>query len=349
MLNLRSDELEYVAHIKGFRGLIADESGSVIGSLGAFIVRIPFPFDQPKVIARLPSNWRRQLGSRHSLAQRLLRLDLYRMLQTLGGALIATSSEGILRWEQGRDQCRVVFSDFEGRRPISLAKDRDGRLYFGEYFSNQERKPVRVFVSDDDGLTWSECFRFPQGSIRHVHGLVFDPWLNKIWVMTGDYGDEAILGLASPGFSDFEKVKQGTQQTRVCDGICRPDAFYFCTDTPLEQNHVYKLDRRTKAVESLAKIQNSVLFMGQACGGMFASTIVEPSAANTSNSVHIWHSSDESTWREILNAQRDRWSLRFFGYPTASFAAGDIDCPFGFINFRGVRGLDGDCVVLKRK
>ena len=349
MAHLQSNEFEVVAQNKNFRALIANPNGSVIGSHGSFVVRHSFPFNQPESLVHLPVNWRRSLGRSSNLAQRLLRLDLYRMVRTPAGTFIAATAEGVVRLSEGENHSPGVFNEFQGRRPISLTVDAQGRVYFGEYFSNKERTAVKIFMSEDDGRSWSECYQFADGSIRHVHGLVYDPWLDKIWTMTGDYGDEAILGLASPGFSEFEIVLQGNQQTRICDAICRPDAVYFCTDTPLEQNYAYQLKRGSKSPARLSKIQNSVLFMGQACGGMFASTIVEPSETNTSNKVHIWHSADGTTWKEIMQAPRDRWSLRFFGYPTASFATSNPDCPFGFINFRGARGLDGDCLVIKKR
>jgi hypothetical protein len=228
-----------------------------------------------------------------------------------------------------------------------LCCDRQGRVYFGEYFDNADRRFVRVFVSEDDGKSWSECFRFGDKTIRHIHGLIYDSYRDKIWVMTGDYGDEAKIALASPGFADFSIIAQGSQQTRACDGICRPEGLIYATDTPLEQNHILLLNPETGQSETLAKIQNSVLFMGQGCGGAFASTIVEPSPVNTTEHVHVWYSPNARHWSEVFAVKRDRWNVRYFQYPTACFALSRPDCPFIFISFRSVAQLDGDCLVAK--
>jgi hypothetical protein len=270
------------------------------------------------------------------------------MVRTPRGTDIATSREGILRRAADSKQFELAFRDPQSKRPLSLCCDDEGNIYFGQYFSNESRNPISIFQSQDDGRTFRECYRFSAGEVRHVHGLIYDRFRNMIWVLTGDYGNEAKIALATPGFQNVRTLAQGTQQTRACDGICTADRFVYATDTPLEQNHVVHLDPQSGESENVAKIQNSVLFMGEACGGAFLSTIVEPSELNSTRNVHIWFSSDNRAWQEVISIERDRWSLRYFQYPMASFAFGPRECPYSFVNFRGVRGHDGDCVVLER-
>lgn len=340
-------ELTSFAKIDRFRGLLSQADGVVYGFRGRDFVRFAPPFRTAELIASLPRRGSRRAPAGR-LLERLLRLEVYRLVRTPTGTDIATSREGILRRAVDSPRFDVVFSDPRSRRPISLCCDGDGRLYFGQYFSNESREPVSIFGSEDDGKTWHECYRFPAGAVRHVHGLVFDRFRNKIWVLTGDYGDEAKIALAAPGFRELDVVLQGSQQTRACDGVCTSSGFIFATDTPLEQNHVVLLDPTTRQSQQLAPVQNSVLFMGQACGGVFLSTIVEPSQVNTTRSVHIWFSPDDRHWKEIWSGPRDGWSLKYFQYPMGSFALGPRQCPFAFVNLRGVRGHDGTCLVMQR-
>ncbi|MEX0641626.1 MAG: hypothetical protein WD468_02940, partial [Pirellulales bacterium] len=330
--------------IPHFKGMIAAPDGAVIGFRGRQMVRFAPPFNQAEPIAVLPGGWKQRLGAVRLMA-RLLRLEVYRMVRTPLGTDIATSSLGILRRAAKERTFRTIFRDFRGSRPISLCTDAQGRVYFGEYFDNPEREEVRVFVSGDDGNTWRAEYTFSPKSIRHVHGIEYDAQQDRIWVMTGDYGDESQIGVAAPGFAEYRAIAKGSQQTRACAGVCRAGELLYATDTPLEQNHVYRLNAQTGQRTPVADVQQSVFFMGQACGGYFLSTIVEPSPVHTTKSVHVWFSPDGDAWGEVFSAPRDRWSLRYFQYPAAFIAQSERECPYVFLSFRAVRGLDDACLV----
>jgi hypothetical protein len=337
--------LAIVCRIPQFRGLIADPDGAVLGFRGSWLVRAEPPFDRVERLARLPGGWRRW-ARRSRLLSRLLRLDVHRMVQTAAGTLIATSAEGIARRAAGAEQFAVAFRAYRGSRPLSLCVDDEDRIYFGEYFGNADREAVHVFMSEDDGRSWDRCYTFPAGSIRHVHGLEYDARRQRIWVLTGDYGQEAQIGLATRGFTEYRVVVQGSQQTRACSAVPTEAGLLYATDTPLEQNHVYLLDAETGAVRRLADVQQSVLFMTEACGGLWLSTVVEPSKTLPTRSVHVWFARDDRGWMELYSAPRDLWAgLRYFQFAAVVLARGPRACPYVFLNFRGARGLDGDCLV----
>ena len=124
-------------------------------------------------------------------------------------------------------------------------------------------------------------------------------------MLTGDYGQEAQIGLATRGFTEYRVVVQGSQQTRACSAVPTEAGLLYATDTPLEQNHVYLLDAGTGAVRRLADVQQSVLFMTEACGGLWLSTVVEPSKTLPTRSVHVWFARDDLGWMELYAAPRD--------------------------------------------
>jgi hypothetical protein len=223
--------------------------------------------------------------------------------------------------------------------------DAEDRIYFGEYFNNVARDEVHVFMSEDDGASWSVCHTFAKSSVRHVHHLEFDASRNAIWVMTGDYGSEAQIGLASPRFATYEILAQGSQQTRSLACVPTPQGLYYATDTPLESNYIYFLDPATRDARPVGEVQQSVFFMTSACGGMWLSTVVEPSEVHTTQSVHLWFSPDGESWTEMYSAPRDSLSLRYFQYPAIFIARSTADAEHVFLSFRGCRGLDGDCLV----
>lgn len=242
---------------------------------------------------------------------------------------------------------RSVYSDFHGRRPISLCQDGGGRLYFGEYFANPQREAVRVFGSDDDGISWRTAYTFPQGSIRHVHGLEFDEYRNGIWVLTGDDRGEAFVAWTADGFNTLEVVADDNQRTRACSGICTPGGFVYGMDAPDEQNSINRIDVVSKNVEEIASIKHSCFFATQACNGYWLSTVVEPSVVNATEKVHVYYSETTAVWREVISVPWDKRSTRIFSYPNVFLAKSPLDSPNVFMSFMGTTEWDGDCVVCR--
>ena len=82
---------------------------------------------------------------------------------------------------------------------------RSGTIFWGEYFDNAARDEVHIYASTDAGATWNVAYTFPKGAIRHVHNIVYDPWDNCLWVLTGDYGDECRILRATCDFRPGSK------------------------------------------------------------------------------------------------------------------------------------------------
>ena len=77
-----------------------------------------------------------------------------------------------------------------------------------------------------------------------MHNIVYDEWENCFWVLTGDNGSECRILRASCDFKTVDVILSGNQQARSAALVPSRDALYFSSDTPLETNHVYRLDRR---------------------------------------------------------------------------------------------------------
>jgi hypothetical protein len=341
-------ELKTVTRIPKFRGLIAEDDGSIIGFRGRHLMRLHPPFKDAETLGLLPYTFR-QSCARFSLLRRLLRQEVFHMVRTPAGSLIGASPQGILRKNVKEAEFRVVFQEFQGKRPMSLCVDGEGRVYFGEYFSNPKRRAVRVFVSEDDGQRWRTCYEFPAGEIRHVHGLFWDSEHRRIWVFTGDDGKEVQIGCAAPRFENYRIVAQQDQLSRACSCVVAGDKLIFATDTPIEKNYACVLDLESGRIDRRAELPHSVFFMAQALGGILLSTVVEPSRVNPTQNVHIWFSSNGVDWREVASFGRDLWHLKLFQYPTVYIAPGSVNSEFAFLSCRAIRGHDGACLVVSRR
>lgn len=344
-----SPPFRVVGYLPGFRAMISEDDGSVIGFRGRQCVRLVYPFSNgaPQFLGHLVSTLKSHLCV-SKLATRLLRQTPYDLIKTSLGTYLTMNSDGILRKPSNSKRFQICFRKFQGRRPLSLCQTSNGSLYFGEYFGNPKRRAVRIFRSLDDGVSWHCRYEFPPGAIRHVHGLTFDPYRNGIWVFTGDFGQEAQIGWTDDEFCNYDIVVQRDQQSRVCGGIVRPEGLYFGTDTPDEQNYLYFLNPITQQTRVLQEVQQSVFFCGEAANAMFFTTVVEPSSYHSTNAVHVWYSTNGNTWENDVSVEQDGWPLAYFQYSSVYISRGPASHPQVFLSFQATKGTDGGCLILER-
>jgi hypothetical protein len=238
------------------------------------------------------------------------------------GNIVAAVPGAIATLRQGETEFRVTHRVTRGTRPLHITATPDGRVFWGEYFDNPDRDEVYIYASLDQGMSWHVAHAFDRGAIRHVHNILYDRWENCLWIFTGDYGAECRILRASVDFATVDGVVAGSQQTRAVAAVLNEDGLYFATDTPLEQNFIYYLTRRGR-VERVGKLSSSSIYACKNRSGMFFSTMVEPSAFNSSRSVELFGSLDGSEWRSLAAWQKDRWLMKFFQYGNAFLPDGE--------------------------
>jgi hypothetical protein len=97
---------------------------------------------------------------------------------------------------------------------------------------------------------------------------------------------------------------------------------YFASDTPLEHNYIYHLDRGRK-IRRLAGIPGSAIHGCKNANGIFFSTMVEPSDANRNQDVTVFGSVDGAEWQQLAAWRKDHWSMKFFQYGNAFLPDGE--------------------------
>lgn len=280
-------------------------------------------------VARFRPPLKRRLSVANRLSARLFRDGFHALAVLPHGALVAAVPGAIITRDPNESEFQVTHAVTRGTRPLHITSVPSGAVYWGEYFDNAQREPVNIYASDDSGATWHVAFSFPKGAIRHVHNIVHDPWGNCLWILTGDYGDECRVLRASCDFTQVEVVLQGKQQARAVAAIPTEDALYFASDTPLESNYIYRLDRRG-TLEQLASISSSSIYGCRVGTHLFFSTMVEPSAVNRDRNVRVYsgdvrHAND---WRTTMEWPKDRWHMALFQYGNAFLPDGENKTPF---------------------
>ena len=264
----------------------------------------------------------RSLTSKMRITSRLLRDGFHALAITPGGHLIGAVPGAIVTLIAGQSEFTVTHRITRGTRPLHVTATPDGRVLFGEYFSNDQRDEVHIYASLDEGKTWQIAYTFPKGAVRHVHNIVYDRWENCLWIFTGDNGDECRILRASCDFKTVEIVMAGNQQARAVAAVVTAEGVYFASDTPLEANHVYRLSR-DRTLATLADLDSSCIEGCLVGETVVFSTMVEPSAVNPSRLVSLYVGRERGSWRRIASWTKDAWPMRFFQYGNAFLPTGE--------------------------
>jgi hypothetical protein len=299
--------------------------------------RTPTDKQEWEVVASFdPPYWRR-LTARTNLSSRLVRDGFHALAVLPSQGMVAAVPAAIITLLPGESRFKVTHQLTRGTRPLHITAIPAGNIFWGEYFDNPRRDEVHIYTSTDGGATWRIAYTFPKGAIRHVHNIVHDPWENCLWLLTGDYGDECRILRASYDFSQVEIVLQGNQQARAVACVPAEGGLYFSSDTPLEENAIYHLDRQDLDLEStdrqrrlsqLAPLSGSSIYGCRVERDIFFSTMVEPSPKNTDHFVRIFAGRDGKAWHPVLAWKKDRWPMRFFQYGNAFLPDGENSTPY---------------------
>ena len=262
-----------------------------------------------------PAAWR-TLTSSMRLASRLFRDGFHALVTLSSGHLVGAVPNAIVTLAPGDTEFRASHKMLRGTRPLHLTVTPSDHVFWGEYFDNPQRDDVHIYASTDRGAHWDVAYTFPKGTIRHVHNIVYDEWENCLWVLTGDHGSECRILRASCNFSTVDVVLSGNQQARSAALVPTRDALYFSSDTPLETNHVYRLDRHGYLFTAAA-LRSSSIYGCRVGNAIFFSTMVEPSAINPGRNVSLYGSPDGIQWQRVLQCNKDRWPMGWFQYGNA--------------------------------
>jgi hypothetical protein len=262
-----------------------------------------------------PAAWR-TISSSSRLASRLFRDGFHALVALSSGHLVGAVPHAIVTLAPGDTEFRISHKLLRGTRPLHLAVAPGDDIFWGEYFDNPQRDEVHIYGSIDRGAHWDVAHTFPKGTIRHVHNIVYDEWGKCFWVLTGDDGSECRILRASCDFKNVDVVLSGNQQVRSAALVPTCDALYFSSDTPLETNHVYRLDRRGNPAK-VAALSSSSIYGCNVGNAVFFSTMVEPSPINSDRTVCLYGSPDGFDWQRVRQWKKDRWPMGLFQYGNA--------------------------------
>jgi hypothetical protein len=264
-------------------------------------------------VVRFRPIWWRSLTARNALTYRLVRDGFHALAIADDESMIAAAPGAIITRDQAGGEFELTHKVVRGTRPLHITAVPGGNIYWGEYFNNRERAEAHIYASADRGRTWHVSYTFPAGAVRHVHNVIYDRFGDCLWILTGDEGTECKVLRADRDLRNVEVLLSGNQQARAVAAIPTRDALYLSTDTPLERNQVFRLDREGRA-EAVAELASSSIFGCRTGRALFFSTMAEPSRVNTAREVHLVGSADGSKWEVVASWEKDAWPMRYFQY-----------------------------------
>ena len=275
----------------------------------------------------------------NAITRRLFRAEITGLYILGDKSMIAIAKKGIFKCDSEGGYSRKVFAIPRGSKPLNLCILPNGHIFFGEYFQNVKKDAVNIYGSEDNGETWRVTYTFEAGNINHVHGVFYDKYTSRMWVLTGDRENECIIGYTEDEFKTFHEVLRGGQEYRSCQLFFYKDFIVYATDSQYIENEIRAIDRKTLKITTLAKIQGSAIKGGQTGNVSYLSTTIEPSEVNKDRFAHIWVTKDGLHWEDKFKAEKDSWPSIFqfgtFEFPQNAYQEGRL-----WFSGRALKGYD---------
>jgi hypothetical protein len=304
------------------------------------ILTIPRPFKRAIIEAALPFR----------LLCRLFRHEVRAMLRLADGTFIVSTRQGMYFAKGGQPvmtQARMDDGGIPASFPMCIGQLPDGRIVWGEYSGSKTGFSRRLFCSDDGGRSYRPVYTFGPDEISHVHNVFHDPTLDRLWVFTGDHGRHAGMGLLSTDFKSFEWVGRGEQKYRAVLAFDLGDRLIYGTDTEIEDNAVYRLDKATRRLDRLVELDGSCIHACR-CGDWYVlSTTAERTNTSAGDRASLWVSRDGERWQRVLTCQKDCWSYAYFQFGSLVLPRGGSGRNVVMYSGQALKGVDGKLFVAR--
>lgn len=178
--------------------------------------------------------------------------------------------------------------------------------YFGEY-TNGVTRDVRIIRLSEDGKKSDVCFTFPAGEIKHVHGIYWDKYRNRLWITTGDSDEESHFYFTDNEFKSVQRFNGGDQSWRAVSLIATENHLVWGMDAGKDAprdaiNYIYRLNLTTGERERIKAIGNPAYHMVQTeSGAMIMGVTYEPGRQqDTKTQASIYFSKTGAEWQELI-------------------------------------------------
>jgi hypothetical protein len=187
----------------------------------------------------------------------------------------------------------------------SCAVDANGGVYLGEYISNPERTPLRIYYLAPNSTQLEVVRELPEGYARHIHGIFRDPLDDSLWMTTGDFPEECRMSRTSDGFKTLETIGEGDETWRTVGLAFRDNAIYYGMDAEFRQNSIFRLDRTTLERRKLLDIDGPIYYAKTMANQVYLSLTAEGCPSQKVNQATLWAIDPDDNTEAIATFKKD--------------------------------------------
>lgn len=271
--------------IKGLKAIIIDNSLVILSGISG-LYTYNLINERLKKIYDFKLTFKSLLSYLGLPLRRLLRDDISIAISLDKENILYVKNRKIIALNISKSKINFEISIPRGSRPLNILKIEslngfDDGIYFGEYFSNPEKKEVNIYKIENKEL--KSVFTFQKNTIDHIHNLIIDQKRNCIWILAGDFGTGAAIYQAKDNFKIVNKIVSGSQKFRSCVAFPIDEGLLYATDSQFESNSIKILyNKENNWVEKNIKTINGPCIYGTSINNKYYfSTSVE--AINSGN------------------------------------------------------------------
>lgn len=315
----------------------ADKNLEIFSKFSTIMIRS----NDGSTIIKMPTKWWQKFFGLSRLTRRLLRLDKMCVIPTATGYVSFWQGKVYHIARDGKMKMTLTMNSCRNPLHNSIACINGVELFFGEY-GPQSSFGKSVYRSADGGMNWEEVYRIFGTKIKHIHACKWDPYTNRIWVLTGDFNGQSYLICADKNFSEVEWIGDGSQYYRTLDLVFTENEIHWCMDSPLQDSFHVVFNRGTKSIKTGYLFPGPVWYVKQLSqGGVIVSTAQEIGPAHKDDKVHLLYTKDFVTWFDIAKFRHDGLPKRYFKFGVVAFSDGEQTPDDFFIHAEAIEGLDG--------
>ncbi|MFQ5685029.1 MAG: hypothetical protein ACE5GV_00060 [Candidatus Scalindua sp.] len=275
------------------------------------------------------------------ILQRFFRFMFYNVIKLPTGGIFVTFQKQAGLYKEGK------FHPVKGMdRPSrflrgACAVDQAGGVYLGEYLSNPDRGPVKIYYLPPDSIQLEVVYEFQSHMIRHIHGLFYDQYEDCIWCTSGDMEKECKILKTNDSFVTVELVGEGDETWRTVSVLFTEDGIYYGMDGQFCQNYIYRIDRKTKERTQLSKVDGPVYYSKKIDGRLFFGVTAEGCPSQSENVASLWCVSHDGQVERVIGYGKDFLPNRVFMPGTIHFTLGPERDNKLLLYCLGLKGVDG--------
>ncbi len=179
--------------------------------------------------------------------------------------------------------------------------------YYGEYLNGHSRD-IRVVRVNAARQQVEVCWTFKRSEIKHVHAVHYDPFRNRLWVLTGDTDHESAIFYTDDEFVTLHQLGGGDQRWRAIAMWFSQDFVEWGMDAGQDApadclNKIYRYRFEDSSLTEMANVGNPVY---AACtladGQVIVATTFEPKRTQaTPPTAQLWRRDLNGEWSELTS------------------------------------------------